>query len=207
MSSVTESVVTPEIINEAMDYDEYRQMIDELVEKDKTTGDNHSEEMVHYTQMNVQRMNRLDKRVELDDSLVEELNELDEHWVWLVLTEAWCGDAAQNIPPIVKISNESEHIELKFILRDEHLDIMDEYLTNGGRSIPKLICLDAETLEEIGTWGPRPEIAQEKAMEWKNDDSISKEAWAKNLHKWYAKDRTKELQSEFKELISEWQKN
>lgn len=207
MSTVAESVITPEIVNEAMSYDEYRQMIDELVEQDKTTGDNHSKVMVHYTKMNVQRMNRLDKRVELDDSLAEELNELDEDWIWLVLTEAWCGDAAQNIPPIVKIADESEHIDVKFILRDEHLDIMDEYLTNGGRSIPKLICLDSETLEEIGTWGPRPEVAQEKAMEWKDDENISKKEWAKKLHKWYAKDRTKELRSEFEELISEWRKN
>ncbi len=207
MNDVAESIVTPEIINEALDYDEYRQMIDELLEQNKTTGDNHSEEMVHYTKMNVQRMNRLDKRVELADSLVEELNELDQDWIWLVLTEAWCGDAAQNIPPIVKIADESDSIDIKFILRDEHLDIMDEYLTNGGRSIPKLICLDAETFEEIGTWGPRPEVAQEKAMEWKNQESISKEKWAKKLHKWYAKNKTQELQSEFAELISEWQKN
>ncbi|NIT60031.1 MAG: thioredoxin family protein, partial [Aliifodinibius sp.] len=92
MESIAESVITPEIINEAMDYDDYRQMIDELLEEDKTTGDNHSEEMVHYTKMNVQRMKRLDKQVELNDSLVKELNGLDEDWVWLVLTEAWCGD-------------------------------------------------------------------------------------------------------------------
>jgi len=207
MESIAESVITPEIINEAMDYDKYRQMIDELLQQDKTTGDNHSEEMVHYTKMNVQRMNRLDKRVELTDSLAKKLNELDEKWIWLVLTEAWCGDAAQNIPAIVKIANESDNIDVKFILRDKHLEIMDAYLTNGGRSIPKLICLDAETLEEVGTWGPRPEAAQEKAMEWKNNESISKEEWAKKLHKWYAKDRTKELQSEFKELISKWNKN
>ncbi|MDZ7657840.1 thioredoxin family protein [Fodinibius sp.] len=204
MNSVAESVITPEIINEAMDYDEYRQMIDELLEQDKTTGDNHSEEMVHYTKMNVQRMNRLDKRVELMDSLVEELNELDENWIWLVLTEAWCGDAAQNIPALVKIANESENIDIKFILRDEHLNIMDEYLTNGGRSIPKLICLDADTFKEIGTWGPRPDAAQEKAMAWKNDEGISKEEWAKKLHKWYAKDRTHEFQSEFKKIMEEW---
>jgi hypothetical protein len=207
MSSITTTVITPEIISKAMDYDEYRRMIDELLAQDKTTGDNHSEEMVHYTRMNVQRMNRLDKRVELADLLAEELNEIDKDWVWLVLTEAWCGDAAQNIPAIKKIADESENIEIKFILRDEHLDIMDEYLTNGGRSIPKLICLDADTLEEIGTWGPRPEAAQKKAMEWKDNEDISKEEWAKKLHKWYKKDKTKELQSEFKELVSEWKKD
>ncbi len=205
MSVVTEQVITEEIIDEAYTYEEYRDMINELLEEGKTTGDNHSEAMVHYTKMNVQRMSRWDKRIELNDSLVEMLNDLDKEWVWLVLTEAWCGDAAQNIPALVKMAHKTDNINIRFILRDKNLDIMDKYLTNGGRSIPKLICLDAKTLDEIGTWGPRPKVAQQKAMEWKDDESISKKEWAKNLHKWYAKNRNEELQKEFEQLISEWQ--
>ena len=103
------------------------------------------------------------------------------------------------------MADQTENIELRLILRDQHLDIMDEYLTNGGRSIPKLICLDADTLEEVGTWGPRPEEVQEKAMEWKEDSEISKEEWAKKLHKWYAEDKTQLLQEEFEQLIESWQ--
>ncbi|WP_440999145.1 thioredoxin family protein [Fodinibius sp. SL11] len=205
MSITAEKIITEEIIDHAFTYEEYRDMIDDLLEQAKTTGDNHSDEMIHYTKMNVQRMSRWDNRVELNDSLANKLNNLDEDWIWVVLTEAWCGDAAQNIPALVKMAETSENIDVRFILRDQNLDIMDEYLTNGGRSIPKLVCLDAETLEEIGTWGPRPEMAQQKAMEWKEDDSVSKEEWAKNLHKWYAKNRNKELQKEFEQLISEWQ--
>ncbi|PAU93573.1 thioredoxin family protein [Aliifodinibius salipaludis] len=204
MSIAAEQIITEEVIDEAYTYEEYREMIDELLEQDKTTGDNHSDEMVHYTKMNVQRMSRWDKRAELTDSLVDELDNLDQKWMWLVVTEAWCGDAAQNIPGLVKIAEETENIDIRFILRDQNLDIMDEYLTNGGRSIPKLICLDSKTLEEVGTWGPRPELAQQKAMKWKEDESISKEEWAKKLHKWYAKNRNQELQKEFKQLISEW---
>lgn len=207
MSNITKQLITTDVIEEALTYEEYRKMIDKLLEKGKTTGDNHSDAMIHYTKMNVQRMKRLDKQTELNTSLKEKLQQSDKQWIWLVITEAWCGDAAQNIPPIVKMADQSSNIEVRFILRDKHLDIMDEYLTNGGRSIPKLICLDAETLQEIGTWGPRPEKAQKKAMKWKNDDSISKEEWAKKLQKWYAKDKTKALQSEFEKLIAEWQKN
>ena len=205
MSITAEKIIAEEIIDYAFTYEEYRDMIDELLEQAKTTGDNHSDEMIHYTKMNVQRMSRWDNRVKLNDSLANKLDNLDEDWIWVVLTEAWCGDAAQNIPALVKMAETTENIDVRFILRDQNLDIMDEYLTNGGRSIPKLVCLDAETLEEIGTWGPRPEMAQQKAMEWKEDDSFSKEEWAKNLHKWYAKNRNKELQKEFEQLISEWQ--
>jgi hypothetical protein len=206
MSIAAEQVITKEIIDEAYTYEEYRDMIDALLEEEKTTGDNHSDDMVHYTKMNVQRMSRWDRRAELNDSLVDKLDNLDKKWIWLVITEAWCGDAAQNIPALVKMVEETDHIDIRFILRDQNLEIMDEYLTNGGRSIPKLICLDAETLEEVGTWGPRPKLAQQKAMEWKEDESISKEEWAKNLHKWYAKNRNQELQEEFEQLLSEWQK-
>lgn len=205
MSITTEQVITPDIIDQAMSYDEYRSMIDRLLDEGKTTGTNHSEAMIDYTKMNVQRMSRLDKRANLSDSLKEKLKNLDRKLIWVVLTEAWCGDAAQNVPVIAKMAEQSENVELKLILRDENLDIMDEYLTNGGRSIPKLVCLEAESLEEVGTWGPRPELAQKKAMEWKNDPDISKEEWAKKLHKWYANNRTQEIQSEFEELLENWE--
>lgn len=204
MSDTTTQVIVPEIVNQAMDYDEYRTLIDKLLDKDKTTGTNHSKEMVHYTQMNVQRMNRLDKQIELSESLKQELDQVNSPWVWLVLTEAWCGDAAQNIPAIVKMAERNENIDLRFILRDQHLDIMDEYLTNGGRSIPKLICLDAEQLDEIGTWGPRPADIQEQAMKWKDDPNISKKEWPQKLHKRYTENRTHDIQSEFEELIPAW---
>lgn len=204
MSTVTEQAITDDVIEQAMDYQEYRRMIDDLLEQDKTTGDNHSEAMVEYTKMNVQRMSRLDKQVELSESLKEALDDVDDSWIWLVLTEGWCGDAAQNVPAIAAMAEQSDNIELKLILRDQHLDIMDEYLTNGGRSIPKLVCLDADTLDEIGSWGPRPAEAQEKAMKWKENPNISQEQWAKKLHKWYAKDQTQTIQSEFEELITSW---
>ena len=204
MSSTTERLISPEVIESAMSYETYRQLIDRLLDEDKTTGDNHSEAMINYTKLNVQRMKRLDKQIQLSEDLTTALQQVDRNWIWLVLTEGWCGDAAQNVPVIAKMADQSKSIDLKFILRDEHLDIMDEYLTNGGRSIPKLVCLDAETLEEIGTWGPRPGTFQQQAMEWKDDPEISKEEWAEKLHKWYAADKGETLQADFLALINEW---
>lgn len=204
MSETAEQLITPDIIEQAMSYEEYRTMIDNLLSENKTTGSNHSEGMVQYTKMNVHRMNRLDKQTSLKPELKEALESVEQKWIWLVLTEAWCGDAAQNIPVIAKMADQNDQIDLKLILRDEHLDIMDEYLTNGGRSIPKLICLDAETLEEIGSWGPRPEEAQGKAMKWKNDSEISNKEWGEKLHKWYADNSTEDIQAEFAALINEW---
>lgn len=204
MSEITEQVISPGVIAGSMDYKSYRAMIDALLGEGKTTGSNHSEAMVEYTKMNVHRMNRLDKQVRLSQSLRERLQAVEDSWIWLVLTEAWCGDAAQNIPVIVRMSEQNDDIDITFILRDEHPEIMDQYLTGGGRSIPKLVCLDAETLEEIGTWGPRPPEAQQKSMKWKNDPEISTKSWAERLHKWYAENRTADIQEEFEELIQEW---
>lgn len=204
MSETTEQVITPEVISGSMDYKSYRAMIDALLGEGKTTGTNHSKAMVEYTKMNVHRMNRLDKQVRLSKTLREGLQAVDDRWIWLVLTEAWCGDAAQNIPVIVRMAEQSDNINLRFILRDEHPEIMDQYLTNGGRSIPKLVCLDAATMEEIGTWGPRPNEAQEKSMKWKDDPDISNREWAERLHKWYADNRTTDIQEEFEDLIQDW---
>lgn len=205
MAETTEQVVTSEVVNQAMDYDEYRHMINNLLEQNKTTGTHHSEAMIQYTKMNVHRMSRLDKQIDLNDGLIEQLDQVNGSWIWLVLTEAWCGDAAQNIPAIAKMADQTENIDLKLILRDQNLEIMDEYLTNGGRSIPKLICLDEESLEELGTWGPRPAEAQKKAMKWKGDSDVSNKEWAEKLHTWYAGDKTQTQQQEFEQLIKEWQ--
>jgi len=204
MDITTEKHITRELIEEAFTYRQYRELIDKLLERGRTTGDKDSEEIIHYTRMNVQRMKRQDKQISLNESLKEKLENLGSNWIWLVITEGWCGDAAQNIPAINKMAEAAPNIELKFILRDEHPEIMDQYLTDGSRSIPKLVCLDAESLEEIGTWGPRPAVIQEKAMQWKDDPEISKEEWAEKLHKWYADNKTEEQQKEFEQLIEEW---
>lgn len=203
MPETAEQLFTPEIVKNALSYNEYRTLIDDLLEEGKVTGEKQSEGLTKYTKINVHRMNRLDKRTELNDSLKQKLNDLDREMVWLVLTEGWCGDAAQNVPVINKIAEESDNIELGFILRHQHEDIMDAYQTNGARSIPKLIALDADTLEELGTWGPRPAEAQRLVYdEW--IDNLPRKEWAEKLHKWYAENGTQDIQQEFEELISTW---
>ena len=196
--------ISREVVGNALSYEDYRLLTDQLLELGKTTGENHGQAMLHYTQLNVARMKRLDKTIRLLEDIQSQLRKNEYPMIWLTLTEAWCGDAAQILPVLEKMAQASENAELKLILRDEHPEIMDAFLTNGGRSIPKLVCLDAETLEELGSWGPRPAEAQQKAMQWKEDETISKEEWAENIHKWYATDKTQQLQYEFEELIGGW---
>lgn len=197
---------TRALLDAAMSYSEYRSLIDELLSQNKVTGDfmDNNDDILHYTKMSVTRMKRGDKTFKLNEELKTELNSLASEWVWLVLTEGWCGDASQIIPSLVQIAEASSSIKIKFILRDEHPKIMDEYLTEGGRSIPKLICLNADTLAEVGNWGPRPEPAQQMTRDYKKDDSLDYKSYTEGLHKWYAKDRYQTLQNELLEKIKEW---
>jgi len=200
------NIITIEIIDKGCTYSQYRKLIDDLLKESKTTGDNHSEKMVNFTKVNVQRMKRLDTTTSINEELRKEIAGLNKKWTWLILSEAWCGDAAQNIPVISKIADFSQNIEFRIILRDENLEVMEAYLTNGGRSIPKLICLDTNSLEELGTWGPRPEAAQKRFLKDKSDSNVSPEERSKNNQLWYLQDKTQSIQREFLRLIKIWKK-
>lgn len=182
-----------------MSYSEYRTLIDQLLSDSKTTGENHSENMLEYTHQNVHRMKRLDKRLKLSEELVQALNEYAQPLKMIAITEAWCGDASQSLSLFNKIAEEFEKVEFSVVLRDENLDLIDQFLTNGGRSIPIVIFLDKDN-NYLNHWGPRPIPAQEMVLESikKNEDySIRNQA----VHLWYGRDRTKTQQSEIAELL------
>ena len=198
----TTQVITREHIENAYTYEAYRDLIDNLLKEEKTTGANHSDAMIHYTKMNVHRMNRIDKRTGLSEEVIEKLETVDRQMIWLVLTEAWCGDAAQSVPVINKMAEASENIHLRLILRDENLEIMDQFLFRGkSRSVPKLIMLDAETLEVLADWGARPAEAQELVDTMTGSENMAKQEVAEHLHKWYADDNAQQIQKEIAALI------
>ena len=194
-----------EYIEKSMTFAEYIKLIDDLLIGGKTTGVNQSEAMFNYGKLNRQRMYRLEKTVEIDESVKEKSRKINRKQFWLIITEGWCGDAAQNIPIIEKIASESPNIETRYVLRDENLTLMDEYLTNNARSIPKLIALDAESLEELGVWGPRPQTAMELFSEMRVR-GLEKTLMMENLQRWYLADKNRSIQTEFENLLDKWTK-
>ncbi len=190
-------------IEKSMTFAEYIKLIDDLLLDGKTTGENQSEAMFNYGKLNRQRMHRLEKTVVINESLKEKTRSAERKMIWLIITEGWCGDAAQNIPIIEKIAAESANIETRYVLRDENLELMEKYLTNNARSIPKLIALDAETLEEIGSWGPRPQAAMNYFLEMKTE-GLEKSQMMENLQRWYLQDKEKSAQAEFENLLGKW---
>ncbi len=167
-------------------YAQYRAMIDELLANHRTTGQDQSDGYVDYTRQNVHRMDRMEQWVKIPETL---LKTITKAYQFLVLSEAWCGDASQNVPVIAAIADQLPKVDLKIILRDEHPELMNHFLTNGGKSIPKLIVIDPATQEVLTSWGPRPQVAQEMVMEMKKAPNFDHHEMAKEVFKWYAKDK------------------
>ncbi len=190
---------------EEYNYETYKSKVQSLFDEGKVTGDTQSESLLNTTEMNLHRMKRHDAKSELSEELLALASKSTRKMTWYMLIEGWCADGSQNAPIIAKIANSLPEVSLKIILRDENPEIMDRYLTNGGRAIPKLIAFDAETNEELGTWGPRPTAIQEKVLAYKDVyPEMEKTDFALNLHKWYAKDKSLSIQKEFIELLKNW---
>lgn len=197
-------MITPELWANALTYADYRTKVDTLYAAGK--GSEYDEKMntpeiLHYVELNIHRMKRLDKTAKLLPEVEAKIDQMAPQ-KWLILTEGWCGDASQIVPVMQKIADNSNgKIEARYLLRDEHTDLMDLYLTNGGRAIPKLIKLNADTLEVLGDWGPRPVAAQALVDDYKrqskeNPKSVSFEDIKTAIHKWYADNKTVDTQRE-----------
>ncbi|APZ45742.1 thioredoxin family protein [Polaribacter reichenbachii] len=193
-----------EIIKQSLEntytYQEYRDLVSTLLSDGKATGPNQSEDLTNYSLLNDRRMKRLDKTIKINEETSNEINELREPQTWLLIAEGWCGDAAQNIPVIHKMAELNKNIDLKIVLRDDNLELMDLFLTNGGRSIPKLIALDNEN-NVIDTWGPRPTLATKMVADYKVKNGAIDAQFKQDLQVWYNKDKGKSTQEDFVKMI------
>jgi len=200
METINKGHIQDDILASGVTYASYRNHIDDLLSENKTTGDDHSEDMIAYTRMNVQRMKRIDKTAVIASELLAQLSHLKQPQTWLVISEAWCGDAAQNLPYLHQMAEINQAIQLKIVLRDENLELMDRFLTHGGRSIPKLIVVDSSSKEVLADWGPRPAAAQTLYNDLRAQQLPYAE-FSTALHKWYADNKGHDLQAELLALL------
>ena len=142
--------------------------------------------MTPYRPLNLARMKRLVATYVPSDELRRAIAMIQEPRTWLVITEDWCGDSAQTLPLLAAIAALNPLIDFKIIDRDTNSDIMDQYLTNGSRSIPILVARDAQG-RDLWTWGPRPDAMLSLIELWKTAGR-AKEEWYTELHTWYAND-------------------
>ena len=188
-------------LQKAISYTSYRKLISDLIASGKSSGPIQSEDLLNYSKLNDRRMTRLDKTIQLSHETLLALKKNDKPITWLVLTEGWCGDAAQTLPVINKIADESDLITLKIIFRDEHEELMSHFLTNGGKSIPKLIVLNSEN-DVLNTWGPRPNIATKMVQDYKNTHGQLDAAFKQELQVWYNKDKGVNIQENMVGLLT-----
>ena len=191
--------IVSDALTNALTAEAYGELLQTYGKEGKTSGEQ-KEDLVYYTRLNAQRSKRIAKTTKIDDKLVEKLHALPRQ-TWLVISETWCGDAANTVPIISLLANLSKNIELKVVFRDEHPDLMDQFLTKGGRSIPKLIALDAQK-HVLFDWGPRPKEAQELYWNWRESENrMPYTEFHLVLQKWYNDDRGKSTLGELEELI------
>lgn len=196
-------IIQNAILN-SLSYAEYRKLASDLVAQGKPTGHDLSEALAHYAELNETRMNRLEKTITLTDAVIQTLQNSSKNVIWLVLAESWCGDAAQILPVLNKMSEASNSIQLNIVLRDDHDALMQLFLTNGAKSIPKLIILDAQTLSVVADWGPRPLGAKQLIEEYKATHGVVDETGKIELQKWYLHDKGISIQQEILEIMSQF---
>lgn len=176
-------------LNKAISYQDYRDLVAQLVIEKSTTGNDKSEVMVNYTMLNDRRMKRWDKTIQISNDTRARVTKFNGNVTWLVITESWCGDAAHVIPVINKIAELNDRIDLKLVMRDENEDLMNQFLTNGGKAIPKLIMIDKTTNEVLDSYGPRPSEATKLVTEYKNEHGLLTQEFKEDLQHWYNADK------------------
>ena len=182
-------------LTKSTSYITYRKLVSDLLEDGKSTGPNQSDALLNYSLLNDKRMSRLDKKTTLSEKTISALKNTTNKQTWLLITEGWCGDAAQIAPVINKMSLESENIDLKVVLRDENENLMNRFLTNGGKSIPKLVVLN-ENEEVISSWGPRPSIATKMVNDYKTEHGGLDADFKRDLQVWYNKNKGENIQDD-----------
>jgi len=187
-----------QIANQGMEFAEYLNVLQRQLDEG-----NPEDKLLDYVFLNEKRMRRIIKKYEPADYIAKLVMEMNQPVTWLAITEGWCGDAAHALPVFHKLSNLSFKPRLKIVFRDENPELMDRFLTNGSRAIPKVIAINNQNGEVITEWGPRPNKAQNIVEEYKNGKSIYRNynELSKALQLWYHRDRYLNFENEIIEFI------
>ncbi|MDT0538364.1 thioredoxin family protein [Croceitalea sp. P059] len=189
-------------LEKAISYREYRDLVKKLAETNSNSGPIQTDTLINYTQLNDRRMKRWDKTLKISKEYKSKIANLNSKTTWLVLTESWCGDASPSLPVMNKMAELNSKLDLKIVLRDENLELMNLFLTNGAQSIPKLIALNSETNEVLNEWGPRPSTATKMVNDYKTEHGKLSPEFKENLQVWYNKDKGQTILDDLVKLLT-----
>ena len=189
-------------LSQAINYQDYRALVHQLALEGSTSGAEKTEDLANYTLLSDRRMKRWDKTLKISEVDQETISNFDGNVTWLVITESWCGDAAHVIPVLNKMAELSNGIALKLVFRDENEALMNHFLTNGGKSIAKLIMIDNATGDVLGTFGPRPSEATALVEAYKAEHGKLAPEFKETLQAWYNHDKGQNVVKDVLQLLS-----
>jgi len=189
-------------LSNSFNYADYRNHVSKLIQEGFSTGNEQTADLLHYSELNEVRMNRLDKTIKISMGNIQKLETFQKEYIWLVISEGWCGDAAQILPIIHKMAEFSKQIELKIVLRDENEALMNLFLTHGTKAIPKLIIIEKSSLKVLGDFGPRPKGARQLILDYKQKQGLVDETAKTDLQLWYLHDKGLSTQNEIMDLMT-----
>lgn len=169
----------------SMSYVDYRILVDKAAMVKTNTGDKKDALLANYTILNNSRMKRWDKTLKVPQTIENKIKSFKEDFIWLVIVESWCGDAAHVLPVLNKLAELNSHLDLKVVLRDENPQLIDVFLTGNTKSIPKLIMIDKKSGNVMHTYGPRPSEASAYVNRYKAKYGKLTPEFIEDLQHWY----------------------
>lgn len=152
-----------------------------------------------YYDLGLQRMQRTLKTYKKDETLEMELKSKQFKGKILIISEPWCGDASATVPALSRFFEGKN--DVRIFLRDSDTTLIDQFLTDGSQSIPKILILN-ENFEVTATWGPRPQYGLELLKKFKaNPETYPREEFYNDLQVYYAKNRGKDAIKEILNLL------
>ncbi|PHR97247.1 MAG: thioredoxin family protein [Leeuwenhoekiella sp.] len=184
-----------------MTYADYRVLAGSHAQSFTSTGHTQTEALSNYTLLNDRRMKRWEKTFKLTEAEQDLINGFDRPLNWLLLTESWCGDTPPATAVMQKIAEIQPNIDFRVVLRDDHPQLMDAFLSNGAKAIPKLIIQDPQTKEVLASWGSRSSAAKKLVEDFKAEHGEITSEFRESLQVWYNKDKNQAILSELIEIL------
>ncbi|WP_300352973.1 thioredoxin family protein [Fluviicola sp.] len=193
-----------------MTFQTYLEQFEQILNSPNPPAPYDNPDYFNYTKLNWSRMNRWMKKGEILPHVKEKIEAIKKAQEWIVITEPWCGDAAHIVPFIQMMADLNPLIRIDFELRDSEPNRIQDYLTNGGKAIPKLIIrntngdrmspIASATAQDLATWGPRPAECQELYTKMHASQASFEEVKIQ-LQNWYNEHQGVEIQEEIAALL------
>jgi hypothetical protein len=181
-------------------WEDYLHLFEQILSGESDNEIYNKPDYLEFIKLNQSRMNRWLKTGKIHPEVHQAIHNISAPQTWYLITEPWCGDAAHSVPFIYLMAQENKYIDLRIVLRDDNHEFIDAYLTNGGRSIPKLVSRN-ENDEDLFVWGPRPKDSAviHAALKAKNADF---DTINQALQQWYNSNKGVDVQNEIAEILT-----